>query len=146
MYIITIAERESLMKLKSTSQCICPGDILTYECTIEGDSGVTLWTGTLFDCPQTENRLVFVHRRFVNTTRTCNNEAIVGRAVRVEGSNYTSQVNITVDPSMNGESVTCLSNVDFSNMLIGNSTIMLTTGMTMAEFYKSNTFYNKLLI
>ena len=108
-------------------QCICPGGELTYECTVEGDAGATLWTGTAFDCPQTENLLEFLHRRrFINATRTCNNGAIVGRGIKVEGSNYTSQVNITVDHSLVGKTVTCF---DSSRMLIGNSTIMLTTGI-----------------
>ena len=114
--------------LKSTSLCICPGDELTYECTLEGDAGATLWTGTAFDCPQTENQFEFIHRRrFINTTRTCNNGAIVARGVKVEGSNYTSQLNITVDDSLDGKSVICSYDVGTFNVLIGNSAIALKT-------------------
>ena len=128
--------------MKSSSQCICPGDELTYECTVEGDDGATVWTGTVFDCPETENQLELVHiRRFLNTTRGCNDGAIVGRGIRVEGGNYTSHLYITVDPSMNGKSITCLYDVDSSKMLIGNSTIIiLTTGKTTVLFYKPDTF------
>ena len=80
--IIIIAQRVTVTMLKSSSQCVCPGDELTYECTVEGDAGATLWTGTVFDCPETENQLEFVHRRrFIKTIRTCNNGAIVGRGI-----------------------------------------------------------------
>ena len=112
-----------------SSQCTCPGIDLTYECTIldERASGATVWTGTAFDCSDTEDEITFLHirSRFIGTSRGCNDGAIRGRGIRIEENRYTSQVNITVDSYIDGRSVECF----YGKTLVGNSTIMITTGI-----------------
>ena len=47
------------------SRCICPGDTLTYECTVVG-LGVTVWTGSAFSCPSSNNEIALLHSRFLS--------------------------------------------------------------------------------
>ena len=89
-----------------TSGCVCPGDTLTYECTIEG-FGFTIWTGTALDC---QYNIALRHSQFSSTYGafgTCNNGAIVARGLSVEGNNYTSQLNVTVTSDIAGKTITC---------------------------------------
>ena len=93
-------------------------------------SGATVWTGTAFDCPGTEDELNFLHiNTFTDIYRGCNNGAIRGRGIRIEEDRYTSQVNITVAPYMDGRSVECFYEYAIGKNLVGNSTIMITSGM-----------------
>ena len=110
---------------------------MIYECTVEGDVGATLWNGSVFDCPETGNELTLIHiRKFTNTLKGCNNGAILGHGVCVVENSYTSQINITVDYSMDGKSVTCFYDNGTSIMFIGNSSLMVTTGI-LFMLYKS---------
>ena len=94
------------IKAVLTSGCACPGDTLTYECTVVGGPrGVTVWTGSGFDCAA--NEIVLSHKRFLNGTfGSCNNGAIVARSVSVEGNNYISQLNVSSDIA--GKTIKCL--------------------------------------
>ena len=109
-----------------TSGCVCPGDTLSYECTIIGtETGATIWTGSaLNDC--STNEIVLLHSYF-NTgtyqTMSCNNGAIVARILSVEGNNYISQLNITVTPHTAGKKVVCLHYNLTHEMLIFSSII-----------------------
>jgi hypothetical protein len=87
----------------------CPGDVLTYECIATGGSniGATIWTGTAFNCPSNENEIILLHV-FINHIYTCNNGTIVARMLSAEGSNYTSQLNVTVLPETAGKIIECV--------------------------------------
>ena len=124
--------------LESSNQCICPGHILTYECTIESGTGVTstLWNGTAFDCPDTENQINLLHTRKFTGIRGCSYGAILGQGVRVMGNRYTSQLNITVDSYMEGKSVACFHKNGSSSTLIGNLPVIITTGMQTSVFVR----------
>ena len=64
------------------------------------------------------------------TSDTCNNGAIVGRSLSVIGGNcYTSQLNVTVDTSMNGQTVRCVYNNGITETVIGTSTINIIAGI-----------------
>ena len=100
---------------------------MIYECTVTGEVGATVWTGTAIDCHET-SVITFIHlRRFIEI-RGCNNGAIIGRGIRIEGPCFTSQLNITVESNMEGESVECIYNDGTATSLIGNSTITITSG------------------
>ena len=46
----------------STIGCVRPGDTLTYECTVTGPYGATVWTGTAFECSHNrENEIILLH-------------------------------------------------------------------------------------
>ena len=96
--------------LEAIPGCVCPGDLLTYMCTVHGSPiGATLWNGTAFSgCPQ--NEILLQHHLFTppgSPTGTCNNGAIVGQSLSVQGNNYTSELNVTVTPETAGKTITC---------------------------------------
>ena len=73
-----------------------------------GPGQSTVWTGSAFDCPSTNNMIILSHQFSADRTyRICNNGAIVARILPVEG-NYTSQLNVTVTSETMGKSVECL--------------------------------------
>ena len=90
--------------------CVCPGDKQIYRCTVQGSpSGATVWNGTAFSgCPQDVIQLR--HHQFMPTggpIGTCNNGAIVGQSLDVQGNNYSSQLNVTITPETAGKTITC---------------------------------------
>ena len=105
--------------------CACPGDILTYECTVTGGpGGSTVWTGTVFSC--TYNEISLLHSRF-NTSGgavgQCDNGAIKGYSIGVEGNNYTSQLNVTVTPNTVGKRISCIHD-SITNTVVQFSTVI----------------------
>ena len=95
------------------SGCVCPGDILTYECTVMGGYS-TVWI-----CPECE--IILLHTRFKSangTTISCNNGAIVGQSLGVQGNNYTSQLNVTITAETAGKTIMCIRDNGITTMLI----------------------------
>jgi hypothetical protein len=91
------------------NECVCPGDNLIYNCTVQGSpTGATIWNGTAFSGCQ-QNEIVLHHHQYSRTggsTGICNNGAIVGQSLRVQG-NYTSQLNVTITPETAGKTIIC---------------------------------------
>ena len=93
------------------NDCVCPGDQLTYRCTVQGDTtGATIWNGTAFLGGCQLNEIPLLHRQFTRTggsTGRCNNGAIVGQSLGVQGNSYTSELNVTITPETAGKTITC---------------------------------------
>ena len=105
--------------------CVCPGEILTYECTARGGVS-TVWTGSAYDGPRCE--IVLLHSRFTSgqgTNVICKKGAtyIVARSLSVEGNNYTSQLNVTVTPDTAGKTIECSSDNGINEILISSFVI-----------------------
>ena len=130
-------------ELTMITQCTCPGYSVIYECTVIGEVGATIWTGTAIECQET-SVITFIHLRRFTDIRGCNNGSIVGRGIRVERPCFTSQLSITIDSSMEGDIVECFydDGMDASGSLIGNSTIAITSG----DFYSTEACLSILLI
>ena len=96
-------------KIPANAMCACPGEVLSYTCTI--DSGnTTIWGGSAFDCTTTGNEIKLIHHNFINwTSGKCNNGAILGEIVNVDGTHFTSQLNVTISSELNNKTVTCSS-------------------------------------
>ena len=115
-----------------TSGCACPGDTLTYECTIMSVlGGATVWTGTALVLNCLYGEIVLLHR-FISPKGTfrvlvCNNGAIVARSLSIKGNYFTSQLNVIVTPDIAGEIVKCLYDNGYNDTL-QFSTVILTTG------------------
>ena len=94
------------------NECVCPGDQLTYRCTVQGDTaGATIWNGTAFLGGCQQNEILLLHRQFtLGSTRICNNGAIVGQSLGVQGNSYTSELNVTITPEITGKTITCAYN------------------------------------
>ena len=115
------------VKSESTSNCVCPGDTLTFNCEVidGGDIGITIWTGTAFDCHDRNNEIALLHGSFKSPNGTyseCNNGAIVAQSLGVEGINYTSQLTVKITSDMKGKTIMCL----YDNFPI-NKTILIST-------------------
>ena len=110
LIIIIGTTSEAIPGCETVNECVCPGDKLIYRCTLQGSpTGVTVWSGTTFSgC--LHNDIVLQHHQFTPTggsTGTCNNGAIVGQILGVQGNNYTSQVNVTITPETAGKTIMC---------------------------------------
>jgi hypothetical protein len=101
---------ETIPGCEAVKECVCPGDKLIYRCTVQGSpTGATIWTGTAFSGCQ-RNEILLQHHQFTQPggpTGTCNNGAIVGQSLGVQGNNYTSQLNVTITPETAGNTITC---------------------------------------
>ncbi len=75
--------------------------------------GVTVWSGTAFDCPSTNNIKVLAHALFSGGTAaaTCTSRAISsnGTSVDTNGAEdcYTSELSVTISANMDGQTVVC---------------------------------------
>ena len=89
------------------SVCVCPGDTLSYECTVKGGPGqATVWSGTAIDCPSSNNKIILIHTFAAEGTyHTCNNGAIVARSLLIEDTNYTSKLNVTLTSETMGKTI-----------------------------------------
>ena len=110
-FLYTIGTESRLILTSNPDRgCTCPGEILTYECTVEG-AGATVWKGSAFNCRSANDGITLLHSRFDlsgGTDGECNNGAIVGRSLRVEDNYYTSLLSVTITPDMTGRSITCI--------------------------------------
>ena len=101
---------------------------MTYECTVTGQGGATIWRGTAINCSETGNEIAFRHNTGVFTSvRGCSGRTIIGRGIRIEpGYVYTSQLNITVYSSAEKKLECTYENGNSS--VIGTLPVVLTTG------------------
>ena len=115
--------------------CVCLGDTLTYNCTVMGSfGGATTWRGTaLRECQPNDDEIVLLHSRFTMSNGgnfgECNNGDIVGRSLGVEGSNYSSQLNVTVTPDVIGKNIMCINEATSSEIVQFSVTITNTIGI-----------------
>ena len=119
----------SLMRV-TADDCVCPGDIVTYECTVFGGSGVTsVWKGNFFRCCNGKQAIEYIHSQLTSeesNVRICNNGDIVGGIVRVENERLTSQISIALTYNISGKGIECISDsgtnirrVGFENLTTG---------------------------
>ena len=107
-YVLILVCHLASVSARNTFQAVlCPGDVLTTECTTTG-GGSTVWQGTALQCDHGE--IVLLHNRFdesYNYIRTCNNR-IVLQPLGVVNDSYISQLNVTVSPELNNTTVECV--------------------------------------
>ncbi len=81
--------------------CFCPGDVATYTCTVVGGI-VTVWSGTAFDCPASNNRIALLHSHSFSGGEAgdCTSGAIRAASISVDTSGaepcYTSELSVTI--------------------------------------------------
>jgi hypothetical protein len=112
-----------------TNDCPCPGQNLTFECTIVG-GGTTVWQGAgVFDCPDFSNEILLRHINFGSSVMgECNAGAIVGRSLRVDGNCYTSQLSVAYSERLNRKNITCAHDDGFT--ISSGISLMITQDMT----------------
>ena len=100
-------------------------------CTAVG-GGNTEWGGTAFNCPDNiiANKIILSHTLYSTqggARGSCNNGDITVRSLGVNGSCYTSQLNITVWNA--SSTVQCTHNADSGPILINQSLITTRSSM-----------------
>ena len=115
------------------SSCVCPGYILTIECTVNGTSyGITTWRGDseVFVCHGME--ITLLHNRFTTDKDECNNGSVhvIGKGLKVEGNQYTSQLNVTLKENMIGKTIECY--YEGGGQTLVDSVTINTTGKIMS--------------
>ena len=110
--------------------CVCPhtGYNLTFQCTTT-DGGNTIWTGSAFNCREHGNEISLQHSMFhpKGVIQKCGN--FTGHSLSMENNfTYTSQVSVPFSLDLIGHNIQC--NYDNTPILVvvGNSTISITTG------------------
>ena len=93
--------------------------------------GLTLWEGTALNCDSTQGEIRLLHSSFSEGRAygTCNDGAVEGRGLRVEGHTYTSQLVVNVSTEMIGRGIQCVYDDGTVTHLVGMATIRPTTGM-----------------
>lgn len=88
------------------------------------ESHATVWTGTAFMCPASNNQIILLHNRFNNeSSKDCNGNIMVV-STEVNGNKYTSQINITFNSFLIGKFVECFSDDGHTSSLVANYTII----------------------
>ena len=120
-----------MWKSDDLPDCVCSGDVLTYECTVVG-SGSTVWEGSAFQCSGINNNFILLrHSQFSSPEKprgVCNNGRIVARAIEVVDNNYISQLNVTVSPVTNNKTVKCVHDNPSSATTVGTTTVTIAGG------------------
>lgn len=114
----------------SSTACLCPGDVLQYECTLKGNlGGSTVWRGSAF---MTCGYIALLHSQFAQGTRgTCNSGDLIGSSLRYGNGSYTSQLSITLSRELDETSIQCIHD---------NGSQLLTIGVSKVELKGSYIF------
>jgi hypothetical protein len=131
----TVAGVGSGQLMKSTNDCTCPGDVVTYNCNVTG-SGFTIWRGSAFDCRSVNSRILLRHSLFSSsgTMGLCNDGAIMGRSTGITRSSSNSPVymaqltvNLTASSNVIGQEIQCIyRNTANFERTVGSATIEIT--------------------
>ena len=113
-----------------TYGCACPGDTVTYECTVlSGSGGITVWEGDFFHCSSGTQLIELLHIPLTSepegevfVTQMCNDGDIMGRIIRAGNNSFTSQLNVTLTSDYAGRDIECISDNGTDTHSIGLAT------------------------
>ena len=90
-------------------------------CTTIGN-GTTVFGGSAFRCPFTNNEITLRHSQFndANYGGTCNNDSIVAQSYKIEGDKYTSKVHVRITSDLLGKTINCSHDNGIDPKLIGS--------------------------
>ena len=91
--------------------------------------GATVWLGTAFQCDgNTHGFIALRHTQFGRSHKpegTCNNGAIIARAIGVVNDSYISQLNVTVSTELNNTTVECCHDYNLTTTVIKSINIIV---------------------
>lgn len=87
MVHVASTDHVSMSEFRVIKNCTCEERI--YECRIIGN-GITVWKGSAFDCPQSNNEITFL------SSFKCNNGAITAHIIAAENNTYISQLTVSL--------------------------------------------------
>lgn len=120
------------------SSCVCNNSSITISvaCTVVG-GGATIWEGNAFRCNNAASgsSIVLRHSQYDAPEKpkdNCNNEAIIVNAIKVNGSDYTSQLNLFLLQNMlsvfDNKTVNCTGDYLMNTTTIGSLTLEISNG------------------
>ena len=112
---------------------------MLYECTVSGGEGDAalgiVWRGGAFNCKQSKNEIILLYNSPQNVSKSCNDGDIIGRSVIVEntsnvnGSNYTSQLHVSLTSDLVNSRIECIRDNGNEEARIGS--LNVTAGMLL---------------
>lgn len=103
------------------SEYICPGNVITLECTVQSRTTPTVWKGNVLNCETGINNEITLLQRndsqFLQNVHTCNNGTIMSQGIQIENDSFTSQLNITVELDKIGKQIECLQEASPSKLI-----------------------------
>ena len=90
-----------------------------------------MWEGTAFNCSNTQDEIRLRHTKFLDehgAYGACNDGAIEGKSLGVEGGRYTSQLVVMVSSKLVGKSIMCVSDDGQYETQVDSATITITEG------------------
>ena len=100
-------------------RAVCPGEELTYNCTIDGTgSSITVWRMTPQPCAG--GGVALAHNTLGDPPIECG--PFSAQLTASDGDCYTSTLTVTASPELNGTVVTC---EDSSGNVAGSATMLL---------------------
>ena len=125
--------------LDGMEECVCPGQSLTYECTVMGElGGQSVWRGSVFDDYCISDEISLFHGNFDSTEGSfgaCGE--IMGRSLsasinETDGFNsvgyFVSQVSVPVSSNTAGKNIRCQYDNGNTFLTVGNMIIPAETG------------------
>ena len=116
------------------NNCTCEGyKQIVYECTIFGGAA-TVWGGSAFNCPGTNNEIVLLHNADSTVQGSCSDSKIVASIIRVDNNSsaYTSQLTLISNnvstTTISGQNVTCSYDSGGGETEIGVSLLAISEG------------------
>ena len=87
-------------------------DVLTlnFLCSVS-DGAATVWKGSIFSCPNSQNEILLRHSRFEDgpgISGTCNDGEVIAYSIESTNNSYISQLNVTISPEMQNGTVECI--------------------------------------
>ena len=82
-----------------------------------------MWSGTAFVCP--DNDISIRHSNFVGREGSCNNGAIIGQGVTLNGNQYTSRLDVIMSEELVGRTIICSVDDGINLNQIGNTTLAI---------------------
>ena len=113
----------------SVSTYSCPGSNIIYTCAINTNTFtvITLWSGSAFQCPGTNNQIVLTQRiagaPLPFTPVSCGSLSAV--TTNVTSSCYTSVLTIPAVQALNGTNITCTDGT--TGTVVGSDTVKITS-------------------
>ena len=124
--------------MSKENECLCPGDVISYECTVVGNSAVNVvWKGSALMCSSTNNEIILPLHDRNNTSligrrgyyKTCNNGTISASITAIdENGTYTSQLIVNSTPGIIGKTIECAYDDGATETTVGSLNISDTNG------------------
>ena len=127
-YNISYFAAQNAFLSPSNATCACPDGVLTFNCTVV-EGLATVWSGTAFLCPGSDEKIILRHSEFF--TQTVNGEcgnAITATSTGHDNNAFMSQLNVRASSAINNKTIGCFFNTDSGEMPVNVTTLTVISG------------------